>query len=72
MSDIKPSETIADVVRRYFPDATSEQVDHILWNHTGFPAFFVGDPITALRSQLCAFATLGPSREDDDGCLDAG
>lgn len=28
-----------EAVRRYFPDATDEQAEFILWNKTGFPAF---------------------------------
>lgn len=52
--------TFGDVVREYFPDATTEQADFILWEKTGFPAFWNigvdGDtPEACLRTQLKAF-----------------
>ena len=29
-----------DLVRQYFPDATDEECDFILWEKTGWPEFF--------------------------------
>ena len=29
--------TWLDLVREYFPDATDEEGDYILWEHTAFP-----------------------------------
>lgn len=29
--------TWLDLVRKYFPDATDEEADYILWEHTAFP-----------------------------------
>lgn len=41
-----------DIAKEYFPQATDEQIDFILWEYTGFPAFWNGDPETCLRKQL--------------------
>lgn len=49
------SDTPAAIVREYFPDATDGEVSYILWNHTGFPCFWHGDPETCLRQQLEAY-----------------
>lgn len=29
-----------ELVKQYFPDATDEEADYILWEHTGFPEFW--------------------------------
>lgn len=35
----------AEIVRRVFPDASGKQVESLLWNHTGWPAFWrTGNP----------------------------
>jgi len=52
--------TYAEVVREYFPDASDEVVDFILWERTGFPGFWniLGDGETTeacLRKQLRDF-----------------
>ena len=52
--------TVADVVREYFPEATDDEVDFILWEETGFPAFWnIGvdgnTPEECLRKQLQEF-----------------
>ena len=52
--------TFGDVVREYFPDATPETIDYILWEKTGYPEFWNigldGDtPEECLRTQLKAF-----------------
>jgi len=49
--------TWADVVREYFPGATADEVDFILWEKTGFPSFWnIGidgsTPEQCLRRQL--------------------
>lgn len=41
-----------ELVRKYFPDATDEQCDYILWKKTGYPSFFVGDPEEYFGRQL--------------------
>lgn len=40
------------IAREYLPEATEEHISHVLWNYTGFPAFWAGDPETCLREQL--------------------
>lgn len=40
--------TFGDLVRKYFPDANEDYIDHILWNLTAFP--FCG--IRKLHAQL--------------------
>jgi len=52
--------TYAEVVREYFPDASDEGVNFILWEWTGFPGFWNiprdGETIEAcLRKQLRDF-----------------
>lgn len=54
------------IVREYVPDATDDQASHILWNFTGYPCFFDGDPETVLRRQLAEFAA-GKSEDGVDG-----
>jgi hypothetical protein len=29
-----------DVAREYFPDASDEELEHIIWEHTGYPEFW--------------------------------
>ena len=29
-----------ELVRKYFPDASDEFTEHVLWNRTGFPCFY--------------------------------
>ena len=48
--------TWLDLVREYFPTATDEQADQILWEHTGFPM----DRIEAIREQLEAHRKANP------------
>ena len=52
--------TFRDAVREYFPEATPEEADFILWEKTGFPCFWNigvdGDtPEQCLRKQLQEF-----------------
>jgi len=45
--------TFYDLVRREVdPALTDAQADYILWEHTGFPSFFDGDPEETLIRQL--------------------
>ena len=49
--------TFGQVVREYFPDADSDTVDFILWEHTSYPSFWETDDIeVCLRKQLEEFA----------------
>lgn len=43
------------IVRDYFPDATDDEIESVLWSKTGWPCFFHGDVATALRSQIAEF-----------------
>ena len=52
--------TWVELVKEYFPSATDEQADYILWGETGFPCFFniPKDGLTVeecLRKQLVSF-----------------
>ena len=51
------STTLDKIVLEYFPKASAEDMDYILWNHTGFPSFWRHDqPIeTTLRHQLAVY-----------------
>ena len=44
--------TPLELVREYFPDVDDYRAGYILWNYTGYPGFFTGDPETCLRDQL--------------------
>ena len=45
----------ADIVREYFPDATDQFVDYVLWERTGWPSFWQGNPVECLRGQVLDF-----------------
>ena len=52
--------TYRELVREYFPDATDEQTEFILWEKTGYPGFWnIGvdgnTPEECLRKQLQNF-----------------
>lgn len=52
--------TWIEIVKEYFPEATDEEANHILWNETGFPCFWrLGEdgatPIECCRKQLKEF-----------------
>ena len=49
--------TFGELVREYFPEATKDEIDFILWEKTGFPSFWdIGidgnTPEECLRKQL--------------------
>ncbi len=44
------------IVREYFPDATDKAAEEILWNRTGWPCFWKGEPEPSLRAQLAQLA----------------
>ena len=46
--------TLIEYVKRIFeePEMSDGCADMILWNCTGFPAFWTGDPIKCLTKQL--------------------
>ncbi len=51
------STTLDKIVLEYFPKASDEDINYILWNHTGFPSFWRHDqPIEqTIREQLAKF-----------------
>lgn len=46
--------TYLDVAREYFPDASDDELNFILWEKTGFPCFFE-DGLNSLREQLATY-----------------
>ena len=41
-------------------------LDYLIWNETGFPSFWIGDPETCLREQLqAALIRIKTSQEED-------
>lgn len=56
--------TFLDLVREYFPDATEQEVLDILWNYTGYPGFWDGDPETCCRAQLQYLKDVGRDQVD--------
>ena len=49
--------TWRELVKHYFPDVSDDLADHILWEYTGFPAFWITNrhyptPIARCRKQL--------------------
>ena len=48
-----------------FPDLTELEFEYILWNYTGFPCFFIGDPAIYLRKQLEDYKKFGAKSIDE-------
>ena len=46
--------TWADIVRRYFPTATDDEVHYILWEKTGYPTFWNIGKDGATAAECCA------------------
>lgn len=40
LSHLKKGINAASIVREFFPNATSEQINNILWDYTGYPEFW--------------------------------
>lgn len=44
------------MVRSIFPEASQDEAAYILWNETGWPAFYMGDdPLSYFRQQVIDF-----------------
>lgn len=54
--------TWGDLVREYFPNATDKEVNHILWNYTGYPEFWHGDAEHCCREQLQHLKDVGEDK----------
>jgi len=35
-----PKMTAGDIIKEYFPNASDEECEFILWEHTGYPEFW--------------------------------
>lgn len=51
---------VSDIVREYFPEADEKEIEHIVWGHTGFPAFWSiprdgATPEECFRKQLMTY-----------------
>lgn len=44
-----------NLVRRIFPEVSEQEAGYLLWNETGFPAFYYGDPEVYFAAQLNEF-----------------
>ncbi len=40
MSDSAKSISFEEIAKEYFPSADADEIDHIIYGHTGFPAFW--------------------------------
>ena len=49
-----------ELAKEYFPEASEEELDHIIWSRTGFPSFFRGEESIEeqMRKQLSAYKKL--------------
>ena len=48
--------TFRDLARRVYPDASDEECDYLLWERTGFPAFWrTGNPTRDIAHSLRGF-----------------
>lgn len=56
MPEIRNGKLLYEVVREYFPDASDDYVEYLIWNETGFPGFWNGDPEDCFRLQLAVAA----------------
>lgn len=56
MTTVLATRTWLDLARsvawEYGFDISFEQADHDLWEYTGFPAFWTGDPVECCTRQL--------------------
>jgi hypothetical protein len=56
-ADAKKKFNSSDIVREFFPQASDEEIDYILWNETSYPDFWNipedgWTPVACLRMQL--------------------
>jgi hypothetical protein len=48
-----------ELVKEYFPTASEDDAEMVLWECTGYPSFFMGDdPVAYFRAQLMEAADL--------------
>lgn len=51
----KDGKSLGEIVREYFPDIDDDQIEYIVWNRTGYPCFWKGDPEESLRESLAEY-----------------
>jgi len=62
------SKSPLEIVRDYFPEADDGFAECVLWERTGWPAFWSGDPEECLRRQLQEFKDAPPNCRLCDFC----
>lgn len=45
-----------EIAREYFPNESEDFIEGMIWNETGYPHFFQGDPEQRFRLQLATAA----------------
>lgn len=50
-----PGRLSTELTERLLPELSSDDRNSVLWEYTGWPGFFNGDPVTCLVDQLLAF-----------------
>jgi len=60
-------EQALDIAREILPELSQEQLWNILWNETGLPSFWHGEPATCLRQQLEDYKRYGPIVDLEEG-----
>lgn len=58
------NQNFIDLVRELFPNTSDEEALGILWNYTGYPGFWEGDPIDCCREQLLHLKDVGMEAVD--------
>ena len=53
------------IAREVFPDLDTDDLISILWNRTGYPQFWLRDPVAELRQQLTDFRNTGGQHEPE-------
>lgn len=52
--------TALDIAREYLPEMSDDDLNYVIWNHTGFPSFWRPEdgktPEECFRTQLKRFA----------------
>ena len=51
--------TVMEIAREYFPDVSDDELNAIIWGHTGYPCFWPDDtktPEEHFRTQLAEAA----------------
>lgn len=71
VTPLKGQRSIADVVREYFPDIDAGEMDFVLWNQTGYPAFW-SSPTPDNSPEDCLRHDLARLKWDMDNCQPTG